>query len=69
MIYLYFQDGNQFGAGVFNETITFKEVEEAFDGETFFLYVLLAAIALLGIFGANYFISNKVSAFFKLFFE
>lgn len=47
-------DGNQFGAGVFNETVTFKEVDESFDGETFFLYVLLAAIGLLVIFGLNY---------------
>lgn len=52
-------DGNQYGAGVFNETITFKEIEENFDGETFFLYVLLAAIALLVIFGLNYAFSNK----------
>lgn len=47
-------DGNQFGAGVFNETITFKEVDDTFDGETFFLYVLLAAVALLLVFGLNY---------------
>lgn len=47
-------DGNQFGAGVFNETITFQEVDESFDGETFFLYVLMAAVALLVIFGLNY---------------
>lgn len=52
-------DGNQFGAGVFNETVTFKEVEEAFDGETFFLYLLLAAVALLVVFGINYVVSNK----------
>lgn len=52
-------DGNQFGAGVFNETITLKELDETFDGETFFLYVLLAAIALLVIFGLNYVVTNK----------
>lgn len=47
-------DGNQFGVGVFNETVTFQEQEDTFDGETFFLYVLLAAIALLIVFGLNY---------------
>lgn len=52
-------DGNQFGSGVFNETITFKELEETFDGETFFLYVLLAAIGLLVIFGCNYALSHS----------
>lgn len=52
-------DGNQFGNGVFNETITFKEVDETFDGETFFLYVMLAAIALLIIFGLNYALSHS----------
>jgi translocon-associated protein subunit alpha len=52
-------DGNQFGNGVFNETITFKELEETFDGETFFLYVLLAAIGLLVIFGCNYALSHS----------
>lgn len=52
-------NGNQFGSGVFNETVTFNELEETFDGETFFLYVLLAAIALLVVFGINYAISNS----------
>jgi len=52
-------DGNQYGNGVFNETITFKELEETFDGETFFLYVLLAAIGLLVIFGCNYALSHS----------
>jgi len=52
-------DGNQYGSGVFNETITFKELEETFDGETFFLYVLLAATALLIIFGLNYALNHS----------
>lgn len=52
-------DGNQYGAGVFNETVTFKEVDDSFDGETFFLYVLLAATALLVILGLNYAFTNK----------
>jgi len=52
-------DGNQYGAGVYNETVTFKELDDTFDGETFFLYVLLVAVALLVVFGLNYFITNK----------
>jgi len=52
-------DGNQYGSGVFNETVTFKEVDESFDGETFFLYVLLVAVALLVVFGLNYAFSNS----------
>ncbi|XP_066934887.1 translocon-associated protein subunit alpha-like [Clytia hemisphaerica] len=52
-------DGNQYGAGVFNETVTLKELDENFDGETFFLYVLLVAVALLVVFGINYVVSNK----------
>jgi len=59
MFYKDITDGIQYGAGVFNETITFKEVDEAFDGETFFLYVLLAAIALLVILGLNYAFNNS----------
>ncbi|XP_057291341.1 translocon-associated protein subunit alpha-like [Hydractinia symbiolongicarpus] len=52
-------DGNQYGTGLFNETVTFKEIDESFDGETFFLYVLLAAVALLVIFGLNYAFGNS----------
>jgi len=47
-------EGGEFAAGVFNETVTFKELEDTFDGEQFFMYVFLAAIALLVIFGINY---------------
>lgn len=52
-------EGNQFGAGVFNETVTFTEVDDSFDGETFFLYVLLAAVGLLIVFGLNYAFSSS----------
>ena len=42
--------------------MTFTEVDDSFDGETFFLYVLLAAVGLLIVFGLNYaFSSSKVS--------
>lgn len=46
--------GADYGGAVFNDTVTFQEVDESFDGETFFLYVFLIALALLGIFGLNY---------------
>jgi len=46
--------GADYGGAVFNETVTFQEIEESFDGETFFLYVFLVALALLVIFGLNY---------------
>lgn len=39
--------GNQFSEAVFNETITITEVDEGLDGETFFLYVFLAAVIVL----------------------
>ncbi|XP_065065086.1 translocon-associated protein subunit alpha-like [Rhopilema esculentum] len=50
--------GTEYGGAVFNETITFQELDESFDGETFFLYVFLAALALLVIFGVNYAFSS-----------
>ena len=43
---------------VFNETVTFKEHDEGFDGETFFLYVFVAAMAILIIMGAQYILSS-----------
>lgn len=39
--------GNQFSEAVFNETVSITEVDEGLDGETFFLYVFLAAIVVL----------------------
>lgn len=50
--------GADYGGAVFNETVTFQEVDESFDGETFFLYVFLIALALLVIFGLNYAFSS-----------
>lgn len=60
-IMMFYKDaeGTQFATGVFNETVTFQELEESFDGEQFFLYVLLAAITLLVIFGINYAFTSK----------
>lgn len=39
--------GNQFSEAVFNETVSITEIDEGLDGETFFLYVFLAAIVVL----------------------
>ncbi|XP_066261071.1 translocon-associated protein subunit alpha isoform X1 [Euwallacea similis] len=39
--------GNGFQEAVFNETVQIVELDEGFDGETFFLYVFLAATVVL----------------------
>ncbi|KAF7281046.1 signal sequence receptor subunit 1 l(1)G0320 [Rhynchophorus ferrugineus] len=39
--------GNDFQEAVFNETVQIIELDEGFDGETFFLYVFLAAGVVL----------------------
>lgn len=46
-------DGNQYQDAVFNETVQVVEPDEGLDGETFFLYVFLAAIAVLLLVGAQ----------------
>lgn len=46
-------EGNLFQEAMFNETITLREPDEGLDGETFFLYVFLAAIVVLIILGAQ----------------
>lgn len=40
-------NGAQFSESVFNETVHIIEVDEGLDGETFFLYIFLAAIVVL----------------------
>jgi len=40
-------EGKPFLDAVYNETVSVIEVEEGLDGETFFLYVLLAALVVL----------------------
>lgn len=47
-------EGKPFMDAVFNETITITESDEGIDGETFFLYVFLAAIALLLVLAGHY---------------
>lgn len=48
-IALNYRDSNgvRFSDAVYNETVSIIEVDEGLDGETFFLYVFLAAIAVL----------------------
>ena len=52
-------EGKQFLNTVFNETISIVDFEEGFDGETFFLYVFLAAIVVLLAVAAQHFLSKK----------
>jgi len=40
-------DGNQYMNAVFNETVSIVELDEGLDGETFFLYIFLAAVMVL----------------------
>ncbi|CAB3983072.1 translocon-associated subunit alpha isoform X2 [Paramuricea clavata] len=60
VVALYYKDaeGKDWLDSVFNETVTFKEQDEGFDGETFFLYVFVAAMAILIIMGAQYILSS-----------
>jgi len=45
-------DGNAFADAVFNRTVNVYEPDDGLDGETFFLYVFLVAVAILLAFGA-----------------
>lgn len=48
------KDGVQYQNTVFNETVSLIEIDEGLDGETFFLYILLAGfVALIG-YGLNH---------------
>lgn len=47
------EDGNAFQNAVFNETVNIVEPDEGLDGETFFLYVFLVALAVLLMVGAQ----------------
>ena len=57
--HLFIKEGNQFVNAVFNETVSIVELDEGLDGETFFLYVLLAAVVVLLVVGAQQFIASK----------
>lgn len=44
------KDNVQYQSAVFNETVTLVEIDDGLDGETFFLYILLAAfVCLIGV--------------------
>jgi len=50
-------DGTQFLSAVFNETVSIVELDEGLDGETFFLYVFLAACLVLIVVAAHQFLT------------
>jgi len=51
-------DGNQYMNAVFNETVSIIELDEGLDGETFFLYIFLAAVmVLVAVAGQQFFVS------------
>lgn len=52
--------GVQYIESVFNETINIVELDEGLDGETFFLYVFLAAIAVLLLVVGQQFLAGSV---------
>lgn len=53
-------NGARFSEAVFNETVQITEVDEGLDGETFFLYVFLAAIAVLLLVVGQQFLAGSV---------
>uniref|UniRef100_A0A1W7R9D5 Translocon-associated protein subunit alpha n=1 Tax=Hadrurus spadix TaxID=141984 RepID=A0A1W7R9D5_9SCOR len=53
-------EGNQYLDAVFNETVNIIEVDEGLDGETFFLYVFMAAVGVLLLIGGQHFVSTYV---------
>lgn len=51
-------NGEQFIEAVFNQTVNIVEVDEGLDGETFFLYIFLAAFAVLLLLAGHHFLSS-----------
>ena len=47
-------EGEEFVEAVFNQTVQITEVDEGFDGETFFLYLFLLAFAILLLLGGHH---------------
>lgn len=50
------QSGNYFREAVYNETVQVIELEEGMDGETFFLYLFMAACLVLLLVGGQQFL-------------
>lgn len=53
-------NGARYSESVFNETVQIIEIDEGLDGETFFLYVFLAAIAVLLLVLGQQFLAGSV---------
>lgn len=53
-------NGARYSESVFNETVQIFELDEGLDGETFFLYVFLAAIAVLLLVLGQQFLAGSV---------
>lgn len=53
-------NGARFSESVFNETVQITEVDEGLDGETFFLYLFMAAIAVLLLVLGQQFLAGSV---------
>jgi len=51
-------NGNHYLNSVFNETVNIAELDEGLDGETFFLYILMAAGAVLLLVAGQQFLST-----------
>lgn len=51
-------EGNLFQDAVFNETVQVVEPDEGLDGETFFLYIFLAAVVVLLLLGVQQLLSS-----------
>lgn len=51
-------EGNQYLDAVFNETVNIIEIDEGLDGETFFLYLFLAAFGVLLLVGGQHFLAT-----------
>lgn len=51
-------EGKRFLNAVFNDTVNVVEIDEGLDGETFFLYVLLAACGVLVLVGGQQFLAS-----------
>ncbi|CAL1288927.1 unnamed protein product [Larinioides sclopetarius] len=60
VVNLFYRDveGRQYLDAVYNDTITIVEIDESLDGETFFLYILLAAGLVLILVVAQQFLVN-----------
>jgi len=61
VILLNYQDaeGNGYQTAIYNQTVTIVELEEGLDGETVFLYIFLAGLTVLVVFGLYHFLETR----------